>query len=420
MRTNNTFGTHFVLRANRGKNGKAAIYVRIVVNKSRCEVALKRLVDISDWNPVKGLAKPKNENLKSLNSYLEQTKCLLSSYYHEFQLQKKLITAEGLKNKFIGLEEREHTLNILMDYHNLHMKEVLAAGTIKNYYTTVKYLKEFVNNQFKRQDIYLSELDYEFITKFEYFLRIREPKDHQKGMKNNGVMKHLERFRKIIRLGVKLGWMVKNPFELFQLKMQKVEIGFLTAAELQQIEQKVLTLSRMEYVRDLFVFSCYTGMAYIDVMQLTPNNIILGMDGNQWLKTVREKTDTTVSVPILPKAAAIIEKYKKSPRAIAKGTLFPVISNQKLNSYLKELADLCKIESHLTFHLARHTFATSVTLSNGVPIETVSKMLGHTTIRTTQIYAKVIERKVSDDMLVLREKLENKDRTDKNENLGRA
>ena len=300
------------------------------------------------------------------------------------------------------------------------MKEVLAAGTIKNYYTTVKYLKEFVSNQFKKQDIYLSELDYEFITKFEYFLRIRKPKDHQKGMTNNGVMKHLERFRKIIRLGVKLGWLNKNPFELFQLKMHKVEIGFLTSEELQKIEKKVLTLPRVEYVRDLFIFSYYTGMAYIDVMQLTPNNIILGMDGNQWIKTVREKTNTIVSVPILPKAAAIIELYKNSPRALAKGSLFPVISNQKLNSYLKELADLCKIEINLTFHLARHTFATSVTLSNGVPIETVSKMLGHTTIRTTQIYAKVIERKVSDDMLVLRKKLESKDSTDNNENSGRA
>ena len=419
MRANNTFGVHFVLRANRGKNGKAAIYVRIVVNRSRSEIALKRLVDISDWNPAKGMAKPKSESLKSLNSYLEQTRGHLSSYYQEFQLQKKLVTADALKNKFIGVEEQEHTLCTLMDYHNLHMKEVLAAGTIKNYYTTVRYLKEFVVKQFKKKDIYLSELDYQFITNFEYFLRIYQPIDHHKGMENNGVMKHLERFRKMIRLAVKLAWMDKNPFEFFKLKMQKFDRGYLSNEELLAIEQKVFDIQRIQYAKDLFVFSCYTGMAYIDVMHLTPNNIMLGMDGNHWIKTIREKTDTSVNVPILPKAALIIEKYRNNPRSIARGTLFPVISNQKLNSYLKEIADLCNIKSHLTFHLARHTFATSITLSNGVPIETVSKMLGHTTIRTTQIYAKVVERKVSDDMQILRGKLDSQNKID-TENSKRA
>ncbi len=220
------------------------------------------------------------------------------------------------------------------------------------------------------------------------------------------MMKHLERFRKIVRLGVKLGWIDKNPFELFKLKMQKVERGYLTNEELISIEEKTFSLQRIQYAKDLFVFSCYTGIAYIDVVQLTPDNIILGIDGNYWIKTIREKTDTSVNVPVLPKAAYIIEKYRASVRSIARGSLFPMISNQKLNSYLKEVADLCGIKKNLTFHLARHTFATSVTLSNGVPIETVSKMLGHTTIRTTQIYAKVIERKVSDDMQILRAKLE--------------
>jgi site-specific recombinase XerD len=410
MRTNNTFGIHFVLRTNRGKNGKSAIYVRIVVNKSRSEIALKRQIDGSDWNASKGLAKPKNETLKSLNNYLEQTRCALSSYYQEFIIQKKLVTAEALKNRYLGLEEQENSLGSLMEYHNLHMKAVLAPGTIKNYYTTVKYLKEFVRTYFKKEDIYLSELDYQFITRFEYFLRKYQPLDHHKGMENNGVMKHLERFRKMIRLGMKLGWIEKNPFEQFKLKMQKVDRGFLTIQELTRIEQKNLKIQRIEYARDLFVFSCYTGMAYIDVMQLSPQNIVHGIDGNLWIKTNREKTNTNVNIPILPKAKVIMEKYKDSPRAIAKGTLFPVISNQKLNSYLKEVADLCEIESHLTFHLARHTFATSVTLSNGVPIETVSKMLGHTTIRTTQIYAKVVEHKVSHDMLALQSKLEAQDK----------
>ena len=411
MRSTNTFGIHFVLRMNRGKNGKAAIYVRIVVNKSRCEVALKRMVELSDWNQSKGLAKPKNETLKALNSYLEQCRCLLASHYQEFIINKQLVTAEAVKNKYLGIEQQENTLQSLMDYHNLHMKEVLAAGTIKNYYTTVRYLKEFVLKHFKKNDLYLSELNYEFIIHFEYFLRVYQPTDHHKGMENNGVMKHLERLQKMVRLGAKLGWIDKNPFEFFKLKLQKVERGFLSGDELAAIEDKDFSLQRIQYAKDLFVFSCYTGIAYIDVMQLTPENIILATDGNYWIKTTRKKTDTVVNVPILPKAALIIEKYKTNPRSIAKGTLFPNISNQKLNSYLKEVADLCGIKSHLTFHIARHTFATSVTLSNGVPIETVSKMLGHTTIRTTQIYAKVIEQKVSKDMANLRNTLDNNEKS---------
>lgn len=402
MRSSNTFGVHFILRMNKEKNGDAPVYVRINVNGARIEISLKKSVKIADWNPSKGFAKSKNTDLKILNNYLEEVRSLLSGYYREMVLSKKLVTPEAIKNQFLGIQEQSNTLLSLISYHNLQMKEVLAYGTIKNYYTTAKYLKEFVLGQFKKQDIYLTELDYQFITQFEYFLRTYVPTDHHKGMENNGVMKHLERFRKIVRLGVKLGWIEKNPFELFKLKMQKVERGYLTNEELISIEEKTFSLQRIQF----FVFSCYTGIAYIDVVQLTPDNIILGIDGNYWIKTIREKTDTSVNVPVLPKAAYIIEKYRASARSIARGSLFPMISNQKLNSYLKEVADLCGIKKNLTFHLARHTFATSVTLSNGVPIETVSKMLGHTTIRTTQIYAKVVEQKVSQDMSALREKLE--------------
>lgn len=411
MRTTESFGIHFILRMNKAKSGSAPVYARISVNGQRIEMSLKKTVKIIDWNNSKGLARPKNDVLKNLNNYLEQVRSLLASHYQEFIVNKELVTAEAVKNKFLGIEQRENTLQSLMDYHNLHMKEILAAGTIKNYYTTVKYLKEFILQHFKKQDLYLSELNYEFITHFEYFLRVYQPKDHHKGMENNGVMKHLERLQKMVRLGAKLGWINKNPFEFFKLRLQKVERGFLSEDELTSIERKDFSLQRIQYAKDLFVFSCYTGIAYIDVMQLTPENLILGLDGNNWIKTTREKTDTAVNVLILPKAALILEKYKNNPRSIAKGTVFPIISNQKLNSYLKEVADLCGIKTNLTFHLARHTFATTVTLSNGVPIETVSKMLGHTNIRTTQIYAKVIEQKVSKDMVNLRNTLDNNEKS---------
>lgn len=405
MRTSNTFGIHFVLRENRGKNGLGAIYMRIVVNKSRSEIALKRQVAPADWSDAKGLAKPKNDELRKLNTHLEQLRGMMASHYQDLQLQKKVITSEVLKNLFAGVKDSEYTLHTIVEYHNTNMKDVLAPGTMKNYYTTAGYLKEFVQLQYKRSDIYLSELDYGFITKLEHFLRKRVPDDHQKKLENNGLMKHLERFHKIIRLAVKMSWIDKDPFAMFQLKFNKTERGYLTMAELKKIENKKLTIERIAYVRDLFVLSCYTGLAYVDVMELTPDKIILGIDNNKWIKTTREKTRIPVNVPLLPQAAKIIERYREHPKAIAGETLLPNISNQKLNSYLKEVADLCDINKNLTYHVARHTFATAVTLANGVPIETVSKMLGHTTIRTTQIYAKVIERKVSDDMNALREKL---------------
>lgn len=405
MRTSSTFGIHFVLRGNRGKNGLSAIYMRIVVNKSRSEVALKRQVAPSDWSDAKGLARPKNDELRKLNTHLEQLRGMMAGHYQELQLQKKVITAEILKNLFVGIKDAEHTLHTIVNYHNTNMKDVLAPGTMKNYYTTAGYLKEFVQQQYRRSDIYLSELDYGFITQLEHFLRKRVPEDHQKKLENNGLMKHLERFHKIIRLAVKMSWLDKDPFVMFQLKFEKTERGYLTIAELNKLENKKLSFERIAYVRDLFVFSCYTGLAYIDVMDLTEDNLVRGIDSNQWIKTTREKTRIPVNIPLLPQAVKIIERYKNHPKAIARGTLLPNISNQKLNSYLKEVADLCDITKTLTYHVARHTFATAVTLSNGVPIETVSKMLGHTSIRTTQIYAKVVERKVSDDMNVLRDKL---------------
>jgi site-specific recombinase XerD len=209
----------------------------------------------------------------------------------------------------------------------------------------------------------------------------------------------------MINMAVRMEWIEKDPFSLFKAKFIKKEREFLSADELKTIEQRRFGIERLQQVKDIFVFSCYTGLAYIDVMRLTPNNIRKGIDGMNWIYTQREKTSTPVRVPILKKAQEIIDCYRNHPRSKVKGTLFPNFSNQKLNSYLKEIADLCGIKKNLTFHIARHTFATTVTLSNGVPIESVSKMLGHTDLRTTQIYAKVVEKKISDDMTLLQKKL---------------
>jgi integrase len=224
-------------------------------------------------------------------------------------------------------------------------------------------------------------------------------------MGNNTVMKHIERLRKMTNLAVRMEWMEKDPFIAHKAKFIKVEREFLSKDELFKIENKNFSIERLDYVKDLFIFSCYTGLAYIDVTRLTPNNIQKGIDGLNWIYTTRKKTLNPVRVPILQQIVKILEKYKEHSRAKVTGTIFPIISNQKLNSYLKEIADLCGINKNLTFHLARHTFATTIALTNGVPIESVSKMLGHSDLRTTQIYAKVVERKISEDMSNLQKKL---------------
>ncbi|PAW93903.1 integrase [Mucilaginibacter sp. MD40] len=404
---NSTFGVIFYLRKYKATNdGKTPIYARITVNGQRTDVSVKRSIDPANWNANKGMAKGSKEEIVKLNKYLEQYRSGIVESYQQLSLQKKLVTAELVKDKFTGEDQAEFTLCKLMTYHNSEQAQILKPGTMKNYFTTQKYLKEFIKERFSTNDKYLSELSYKFITDFEYFLRNRKPEKGQKRLENNGLMKHLERFCKMVNLAVRLEWLDRNPFQAYQLKFDKVEREYLTKDELARIENKHFNIVRLQVVKDLFVFSCYTGLAYIDVYNLTPANLIEKAKGSLWIMTNRQKTNEPVRVPLLPKALVIIEKYKGHPQALAEGKVLPTLSNQKLNSYLKEIADMCHINKPLTFHIARHTFATTVTLTNGVPIETVSKLLGHTKLTTTQIYAKVIESKINDDMAALSARLQ--------------
>lgn len=405
MSSKNTFGLQFIIRVNKTKNDKAPIYVRITVNGQRVEMSMKRSVHPLEWNTAKGLARGSRKEMAELNTYLEQVRARLVECYQEIQISKQLITAKRIKSKFLGTDDNQFTLTKLVAYHNQAMKSVLSVGTLKNYITTEKYILEFLKTKKGTSDVFLSEINYQFIIDFELFLRNRKPIDHQKPMQNNGVMKHLERLRKILTLAIKMELMIRDPFNKYALHFNKVERNCLTEAELTTIENKKFSIERLEITKDLFVFSCYTGLSYADLMKLNPDKISFGIDTQYWITTKREKTNNPVRVPILPQAWEIIQKYRNHPKVLARGTLLPNISNQKLNGYLKEVADLCGIKKNITFHLARHTFATTITLSNGVPIETVSKMLGHTKISTTQIYAKVVEQKVSQDMLRLREKI---------------
>ena len=402
MRRSNTFSTLFWLKLASAKNGRAPLYARITVNGKRSELSLKRKVPISDWDTNKNRLKGFSDESRSVNGYLEQVQVKLFDCYQKLQSDNKLVTSDIIKAHFLGNTETHRSLSDIIEYHNVHMKDTLRWGTQKNYYTTHRYILLFLKQKHKTADIYLSELSYRFIIDFECFLR------HQNTMGNNTVMKHIERLRKMTTLAHKMEWIDKDPFIKFEARYERKERTFLTEEELQGIENKEFLIQRLQLIKDLFVFSCYTGLSYGDVMNLTKDNLCMGIDKKQWICSQREKTGIPVKIPLLSKALNIIKKYETHPNTINEQTLFPTISNQKLNSYLKEIADVCGIRKNLTFHIARHTFATTVTLSNGVPIETVSKLLGHSKITTTQIYAKVIERKVSEDFQNLQMRFETK------------
>jgi len=410
MRNENTFGLHFTLRIGRAVREKFPIYARIVVNKSRCELALKCHVRKEDWNGIKGAAKPATEELRLLNSYLEEVRGKLVKQYRALHITDSVITAEAVKNGYLGLgeKERKYTLMWVVEEHNQKMIKSLRPGTMKNYHTTAKYLRTFINKKFNRTDIYLKDLNYEFISNFDHFVRTNSIKENDP-CTNNGTMKHMERLKKMVNWAVKNDWLEKNPFINYHLKFNRHERDCLNEFELSAIECHPLENPMLRRVRDLFIFSCYTGLAYVDLVQLTPQEIITGIDGVKWIKTSRGKTGVAVNIPILQPAGVILDEFTKDTGAPMRETVFPKISNQEMNRSLKLIAEICGIKKYLTFHLARHTFATTVTLMNGVPIETISKLLGHTKLSTTMIYAHVTQSKIGMDMELLQNKLNDND-----------
>ncbi len=308
------------------------------------------------------------------------------------------MTVELLKANFLGEGPKDKTLLDILEYHGQKINGKLAKGSIRNFKVTENYIHRFLEEELKINSIYLNELNYKFINDFANFLFTYWPKGHVNAMSHNTVMKHIQRLRKIVTLAFHLEWGDKDPFIRWKPTFEKKERDFLNPNELKVIEDFNFYNERLDRVRDLFVFSCYTGISFSDINNLTRNNIMKGLDGQKWIFTFRNKTKTKVKIPLLDKALMIIEKYEDHLMVQITESLLPVITNVKVNLYLKEVAEICDIKKNLTFHMARHTFATTVILANGVPIETVSKLLGHTKIATTQIYARVLEDKLSKDM----------------------
>ena len=409
MKTSNTFSILFWINASRAINDEAEIYARVTVNQKRVNISLKRKVNINQWDVTKKRVKGHSAIAKQINQYLDQAYTQLFQIYQDLKFQEVLITAELIKANYTGENEQSKSLLNLLAYHNRKIANTLAKGSIRNFGVTEGYLIKFIKQTKKTTDIYLKELDYKFLCDFECYLSSYWPVGHPRAMSQNTIMKHIQRLRKMVTLAYHMEWITKDPFVRWKPTFEKREREFLSENELSNMENFEFDSERLDRVRDLFIFSCYTGISYVDIMNLTENHILKGIDGGNWIMTKRQKTKTPVKVPVLGKAEELIAKYRNHPVTQVTGSLMPIITNEKLNQYLKEVAFYCGIRKNLTFHMARHTFATTITLSNGVPIETVSKLLGHTKIATTQIYARVIESKVSNDMNNLKALLSKKE-----------
>ena len=406
MRSSTTFSILFWVYSQRAdKNNSSNIYVRITVNGKKANTSLKQKVNITSWDSKRQRIKGNSAKARTINLYLDEVKSDLVQSYRDLKSESKVLTPHLVKARYLGEDLRIHSLKNLFNYHNDKMGVKLAPKTLCHYKTTQKYIMAYIAKEYDKTDMFLQDLDYAFVIGFESFLRSYQPSHYQGRIGNNAIMKHIQRLRRMVTLAYHIEWIERDPFVKFKPKLEKREREFLTEIELKKIENLKTSIERLSVVKDLFIFSCYTGISYGDIMDLTKKCVVYGIDGNQWLMANRNKTGTPFKIPLLPSAEQLILKYENHCRTQFNGKLLPTISNQRLNSYLKEIADLCSIEKNLTFHMARHTFATTVTLTNGVPIETVSKLLGHTKLATTQIYARVIERKLSEDMMTLREKL---------------
>jgi integrase len=405
MRSKKSFSILFWTYSKRTSQNHSPVYARITINGKRVNFSLKVRVKNDLWDSKRQRARGNSQSARTLNHYLDQAYAKIFDCYQSTSQSGELVTPQIIKAMYLGEYETQKTLQELITYHNRKTENTLAEGTKRNFSVTIGYLNRFLKEKKKKEDVFLSELNFGFISDFESYLFNYWPKGHPKAMGQNTVMKHLQRLKKIVTLGYHLEWVERDPFLRWKPNFTRTDREFLNQEELQALEDYKFLLDRLDRVRDLFVFGCYTGISYADIAELKPNNIQLGIDGKHWIMTKRKKTSVPVKVPILAKAKEIINKYDQHPITYQSGKLLPVITNMKLNLYLKEVAEAVGIQKNLTFHMARHTFATTVTLSNGVPIETVSKMLGHTKIATTQIYARILDRKISEDMAKLDSKL---------------
>ena len=384
----------FIKRKKLLKDGTASVFVRVTFGKLSAEVATGKSVLPSQWVATKGRAKGNTLKNKQINAFLDQMEYTLHDLTLQIQREGKQVSAKEILNRYKNLNAPKIGILALYAEHNQEQKELVgisvALGTYKRHETSMKLFQEFLWNKYHVKDVAVNEVNLEMLQKYKHYLMTTRHNN------NNTAVKYLRNLGKVLNLAISRKLIISSPVEELRLKIEPVDKGFLNKEELAKLAGKVFEITRLEQVRDVFLFCCYTGLAYVDVHSLTEKDIVED-DGRLWIRKARHKTNVMCHIPIIKPARDILEKY--APLAHCSGKLLPVLSNQKMNAYLKEIASVVGIDKDLTTHLARHTFATTVTLANHVSIESVSKMLGHSSIRMTQHYARILDASIESEML---------------------
>ncbi|WP_279004782.1 site-specific integrase [Alistipes finegoldii] len=395
MTNKSTFSILFVAQKGKLKaNGKAPILARVTVNGEMVHLATRIDVDPDRWLGKECRTPGRSAEDKYINEMLDNYRNVIKNKYNELFFRGEAITAMRLKSILTSRSDEAKRLLVLFDEFNEDYRALVGKETTHKTYTryllTRRRLAEFMAAKYKIKDILLSDINTKFINDFYIYLRTVDGKNG-----HNYHMKMIQRLRTVFKTAKDNGWVTADPFGGFKISMEETHREHLTIDELGVLMSKEMTSERLQRVKDIFVFSCFTGLAYTDVRGLKKSEVVMGNDGRLWIDTRRDKTKVAVYVPLLDIPRAILEKYADQT---SHDRLLSIPANQKVNDYLKEIAAICGIDKNLTFHIARHTFATTVTLENGVALETVQKMLGHKNIRTTQVYAKMTKRRIGMEM----------------------
>jgi len=395
---------HFYLRkTDEKKSGECPVIGKITIGKDVVQFSAKVTAKASLWDIVSGRVTGKSKHATEVNAMLDKMGVAINTSYRKLQEEKNTITASEVKNAFQGIASQQETLIRYFARHNEEFKKRVGVNrelsTQVQYENSLNHLKRFMSLKCKLSDIPFTQLDFSFIEKYDFYLRV------ELKLKSNtilGIMRHL---RKMIKLTIGEGIITRDPFDGYSPEKPKPEQKYLTRDELNKIMVTSLDHPCRYLTRDMFLFSVFTGLAYRDICNLTAKNIVRASDGVLWIETTRQKTGTPCEIPLMEIPLQILDKYKG---LAPDEKLLPMLSCGKLNKNLKVIAKLCNIDRRLIFHMGRHTYASEICLSQGVPIETVSRMLGHRDLRSTQIYAKISNDKISEDTDKLEERIKDK------------
>ncbi len=397
-----TFSVLFYIRRTKlNRDGEAPVMFRITVNGVRADASLKKSIPPALWDSQKGRAKEKKRECKELNLYLDAVRGRIMKVQRDLEIEGKDITAPMVLDRYLGRGNFvDRSLFDVFREHNDKCTKLegisMAPATVQRYETSLKHTQDFVWETYHKKDFFLSELSRQFVEDYMFWLLTKKKCSH------NTATKYLKNFKKIIRIALAKGWLKNDPFAEYKFTLEHVDRDFLEDSDIQKLLSKEIDIPRLAQVRDVFVFCCFSGLAFSDVKQLTKGDIVEDSNGVKWIRKARQKTKIMCNIPLMEIPLKILKKYENDSNCAAHGVLLPVLCNQKMNGYLKELGDICGIHKTLTTHVARHTFATYA-LANGVSMESVAKMLGHTNLQMTRHYARILDRTVVKEMFQIRD-----------------